>query len=187
MLNQELIKLLETKISSYRDVRERYAKHILSNKDLFLPLLKIAFEVNNKTSIRACWVLEFVLREKLEWIFPHLNYFVENISKIHFDSSTRPIAKICEFLAKDYTSKKETKIKKHLTKKHIDTIIETGFDWLISDQKVAVKVYTMESLFLFGKEKNWVHDELKLIIQQEIMNGSPAYKARGKRILKRLK
>ena len=186
MLNKELIKLLETKVSSYREIRERYAMHILSNHNLFLPLLKIAFDVNNKTSIRACWVLEFVLREKLDWIYPHLDFFVANISNVHFDSSTRPIAKICEFLAKDYTSKKESEIKKHLTTKHIDTIIETGFDWLISDQKVAVKVYTMESLLLFGKEKDWVHDELKLIIQQEIMNGSPAYKSRGKSILKRL-
>ena len=120
-------------------------------------------------------------------VFPHLDYFVENIPKVHFDSSTRPIAKICMFLAEDYSSKKKTEIKKHLTKKHIDAIIETGFDWLISDHKVAVKVYSMDSLFMFGKEKDWVHDELKLIIQQEIMNGSPAYKSRGKRILKQLK
>lgn len=187
MVEQELIKLLETKVSSYREIRERYAMHILSNKDLFLPLLKIAFDVNNKTSIRACWVLEFVLREELDWIVPHLDYFITNISNVQFDSSTRPISKICEFLAKSYTSKKETAIKKHLTKKHIETIIETGFDWMISDQKVAVKVYTMEFLLLFGQEKDWVHDELKLIIQQEIMNGSPAYKARGKSVLKRLK
>lgn len=187
MIEQELIKMLETKVSSYREIRERYAMHILSDQNLFLPLLNIAFDVDNKTSIRACWVLEFVLREKLNWAYPHLDYFVENIPKVHFDSATRPISKICEFLAQDYTSKKETEIKKYLTKDHIDSIIEKGFDWLISDHKVAVKVYSMESLFLFGKEKNWVHDELKLIIQQEIMNGSPAYKARGKSIFKRLK
>ena len=118
MLNQELIKLLETKVRPYREIRERYAMYILSNQDLFLPLLNIAFEVSNKTSIRACWVLEFVLREKLDLIFPHLDYFVENISKVHFDSSTRPISKICEFLAKDYTSKKET-TKKNIYQKNI--------------------------------------------------------------------
>jgi len=186
MKHHELEKLLESNVNSYREIRAKFAAHILSNHDLFLPLLEISFDVNNKTSIRACWVLEFVLREKLDWIVPHLDYFIDTISKVHFDSSIRPISKICEFIAKDYTSKEETKIKKYLTEKHIETIIETGFDWLISDQKVAVKAYTMTTLYLFGKEKNWVHNELKLIIQQNIMDGSPAYKARGKNILKRL-
>ena len=83
-----------------------------------------------------------------------------------------------------YNSKKNTEIDKYFTKKHIDKIIETGFDWMISDQKVAVKAYTMEALFLFGKEIDWVHDELKLILVQEISSGSPAYKARAKKILK---
>jgi hypothetical protein len=51
---------------------------------------------------------------------------------------------------------------------------------MISDQKVAVKAFTMNFLFLFGKNSDWVYNELKLIIQQNIMDGSAAYKARGK-------
>lgn len=184
MEHQELEKYLESNVNSYRDIREKFATHILSNPDLFQPLLEISFDADNKASVRASWVLEFVLREELDWIVPHLDFFIDTISKVHFDSAVRPISKICEFLAKSYTSKKETKIKKHLTKKHIKKIIEVGFDWLISDQKVAVKAYTMETLFLFGKEFDWVHDELKLVLQQEISNGSPAYKARAKKILK---
>ena len=62
-------------------------------------------------------------------------------------------------------------------------MIATGFDWMISDQKVAVKAYSMETLYIFGKENPWVHKELQLILEQEISNGSPAYKARGKKIL----
>ena len=45
----------------------------------------------------------------------------------------------------------------------------------------------METLYQFGKEFDWVHDELKLIIQQSIMDGSAGYKSRGKKILQRLK
>ncbi len=62
-------------------------------------------------------------------------------------------------------------------------MIEAGFDWLISNQKVAVKAYTMEMLYLFGKNQDWVHNELKLIIQQNIPKESSAYLARGKKIL----
>ncbi len=187
MKQQELEKFLNSTVNSYREIRLEFAQHILANPDLFEPLLNICFDTNNKASIRASWVLEFVLREKLDLIFIHLDFFTDTISKVHFDSAVRPIAKICELLAKNYDSKNNNHIKKQLTKNHIDKIIETGFDWLISDHKVAVKAYTMETLFLFGKENSWVHNELKLILQQEISNGSPAYKARGKKILKWLK
>ena len=43
-------------------------------------------------------------------------------------------------------------------------------------EKAAVKAYTMNALFLLGKNYDWVHQELKLIIQQNIMNESAAYK-----------
>ena len=38
----------------------------------------------------------------------------------------------------------------------------------------------MNALFLFGKNYDWVHEELKLIIEQNISKESSAYKARGK-------
>ncbi|WP_456376766.1 hypothetical protein [Lutibacter sp.] len=41
----------------------------------------------------------------------------------------------------------------------------------------------MEMLYLFGENYDWVHTELQLIIQQNILNESAAYKARGKKIL----
>ena len=62
-------------------------------------------------------------------------------------------------------------------------MIEVGFDWLIGNQKVAVKVYAMEMLFLLGKNIDWVRQELQLIIELNITKESAAYKARGKKIL----
>ena len=75
---------------------------------------------------------------------------------------------------------KESLIKEFISEIHIKKIIEAGFDWMIGQQKVAVKAYTMNTLFLLGKNYDWVHQELKLIIQQNIMNESAAYKARGR-------
>ena len=63
---------------------------------------------------------------------------------------------------------------------------ENAFDLLISKHKVAVKVHAMETLFMFGKEEKWIHDELKLIIPQNISKETHAYKARGKRTLLRI-
>jgi len=187
MNKQDLANLINTKVTSYREYRLKYAQIVLQDKKLFKYLIEIAFDETNEASVKVSWVLDFVMREKLEWIYPHLDYFTDNISKSKHDSIIRPMAKICENLALKYTSKKPSDIKNHLTKKHIEKIIETGFDWMISDQKVAVKAYTMEALFLFGKEIDWVHGELKLILQQDITNGSAGYKARGKNVLKQLK
>ena len=70
-----------------------------------------------------------------------------------------------------------------LTENHINTIIETGFDWLITPQKIAVRAYTMNTLYLFGLEKDWVHPELKHLIETKIIHESKGCKARGKHIL----
>lgn len=183
MNKEELATLINTKVTSYREYRIKYADMILNDEKLFIPLLEIAFDETNEAQIKVSWVLDFVMRKKLEWIYPHLDYFTEHIDKISNDSAVRPISRICELLAKKYNSKSNSEIKEFLTSKHIEKIIETGFDWLISQHKVAVKAYTMETLFYFGKEYDWVHEELRLVLQKEISNGSPAYKARGKKIL----
>jgi len=184
MNKEQLANFINTKVTSYREYRIKYAELVINDKSLFLPLLELTFDESNKASVKVSWVLDFVSREKLEWFYPYLDFFTDNISKVKHDSIVRPIARICELLAKAYNSKNNLTIQNYLTKSHIDKIVETGFDWMISDQKVAVKAYTMEALFLFGKEIDWVHGELKLILQQEISNGSPAYKARAKKILK---
>jgi hypothetical protein len=180
-MNKDVLILQLKSIENAKRInRLRVANIVLENKELFKYLLELVFEVDNKLSIKAAWVLEFVCVNKLNWLAPHLDYFTNNISLVKFDSSVRPISKICNFLAISYNSKNDSLIKSTLTKHHIDLIIESGFDWMISDQKVAVKAYTMNFLFLFGKNSDWVHNELKLIIQQNIMDESAAYKARGK-------
>lgn len=161
--------------------RLQVADLVLKNKILFKYLLETVFEFDNKLSIKAAWVLEFVCEKKLHWLFPYLSYFTKNINKIKFESALRPISKICGFLAKHYANKSKNKMP--ITNIHIEKLIEAGFDWLIEKHKVAVKVYTMEMLFLFGKNYDWVHKELQLILQKNILNESPAYQARGKKIL----
>lgn len=183
-MNKEFLIVQLNHIENAKRVnRLRVAHLVIQNKELFPYLLELVFEIENKTSIKAAWVLEFVCTERLNWLAPHLNYFIENIGKVKFDSAVRPVSKICEFLAKAYTSENNSLIKTKLKKNHIEKMIEVGFDWFIGNQKVAVKVYTMEMLFLLGKNIDWVRQELRLIIELNIAKESPAYKARGKKIL----
>lgn len=180
-MNKDLfVKQIEQIENAKRVNRMRVANLVLDNPELFPFLLEISFEVANKLSIKAAWILELVCERKLDWLFPLLTYFTENLNLLKHDSAVRPASKICMFLAKAYTSKENSFIKETLTKNHIDKIIETGFDWMIGNRKVATKAYTMQTLYLLGKNYDWVHAALELIIQQNIMTESAAYKARGK-------
>jgi len=180
-----LISALENMENPKRENRETVANIVYHNQDLFKHLVSLTFEVENKISIKAAWILEWVCTHgKLDWLAPHLDTFTQNISTLQFDSAIRPCAKICEYVATAYTSKEKSKIQDQLTNEHIDTIIETGFDWLITPQKIAVRAYTMTSLYLFGLQKDWVHPELQHIISSKIIKESAGCKARGNKILK---
>lgn len=164
--------------------RKNAANIVWDNPELFADLFVMAFEVENKESVKAAWVLEWICTHKsLELLIPHLDEFTKKIKHVHFDSAKRPCAKICEHLAVAYTAKKDNLIKENLTENHITEIIETGFDWLIGQEKIAVKAYTMQTLYLFGLSVDWVHPELEHIIRTKVIHESKGCTARGRKIL----
>lgn len=160
---------------------------VLENSDLVVPLLEITFDVDNPLSSKACWILEYVAKEDLSYILPHINFFSDNMNSVKLDSSVRPMAKICEYLIKAYFSKNKNKTQKTLTPKHLEQIATSCFDWLIGDHKVAAKVYAMTSLLLLGRKFEWIHPELKMVLQLNYASGSSAYKARARMTLEKLK
>jgi len=179
-----LISVLNDVDTAARINREKASNIVLQNPKLVKNLVEFTFDVDNKLSIRAAWVLEWICTHHgIENILPFLDKFSTHISKIHFDSVIRPCAKICEHLATAYTSKKENDTKKLLTQNHIDLLVETGFDWLITDQKIAVKAYTMNTLYLFGLQMDWIHPELEHIIRTKVIHESKGCEARGKKVL----
>ena len=89
-----------------RENRQRVANIVLENENLFKDLVSITFDIENKVSIKAAWILEWICtHHHLNWIIPHLDAFTKNISRVVFDSAIRPCAKICEHLANAYYSK----------------------------------------------------------------------------------
>ncbi|MCX7547540.1 adenylosuccinate lyase [Xanthomarina sp. F1114] len=174
-------------VNHTRDKRLKYANLILDTPELLPNLLDILFDVDDKTSCRAAWVLEFVCADNLELLLPYLDVFTENINKVHLDPAVRPIAKICEYLAKAYFSKTANKVQLTLTNKHKELIVETCFDYMINDEKIAPKAYSMNTLFLFGNEFDWIHLELITIIERDYQIQSSGFKARARQILKKIK
>ncbi|MGK0414861.1 MAG: hypothetical protein ACJA1B_003090 [Polaribacter sp.] len=176
------------KMTALKEDRQRVANFVLENQLLFKDLVMITFQVEHKISIKAAWVLEWICtNHHLEWILSHLDEFSAKIATLKFDSAIRPCAKICEHLAIAYHAENKSEVQNKLKNIHINTIIETGFDWLITPQKIAVRAYTMSFLYYFGLEKDWVHPALKNLIEATIIHESKGTKARGNHILTLIK
>ncbi|WP_299127018.1 adenylosuccinate lyase [uncultured Winogradskyella sp.] len=173
-------------VNHSREKRLYYANLVIDNPKLVKPLLEILFEVNDKISCRAAWVFEFMCGEKLEAIIPYLDTFTQELSRVHLDSAVRPMAKICEHLIKAYYSKTSNLIKSHLSETHKEKIIEACFDWMINDEKIAPKAYSMTSLYLLGTEYDWIHPELAIILERDFQMQSSGFKARARHILKKI-
>lgn len=174
-------------VNHSREKRLYYANIVLNNLELLPTLLDVVFTVDDKISSRAAWLLEFVARENLDAILPILDPFTEKMHTVHLDPSVRPVAKICEYLMEAYYAKTPNKTQKALTVSHKEKIISACFDWMIRDEKVAVKAYSMNTLYLLGKEQDWIHEELVLILERDFVSQSAAFKARARHILNKIK
>lgn len=186
MTKEELYKELSY-VNHSRENRKKYALLVISNPDLIPLVLDILFQVDDKTSCRAAWLLEFVARENLDSILPFLDLFTENMYTVHLDPAVRPVAKICEYLIEAYYQKHNNHTKDYLKAIHKERIIELNFDYLITNQKVAAKAYSMNSLYLLGNEYDWIHPELKTILEKDFNQNTSAFKARARHLLKKLK
>ncbi|SNR15488.1 adenylosuccinate lyase [Tenacibaculum jejuense] len=179
-----LISILNTVENPKKVNRNKAANIVLEQPELIEFLVDLTFKTDEKISIKAAWILEWICTHHgINYLIPYIDTFTTNIHSLRFDGVLRTCAKNCEHLAIAFDEKNHNKTKETLTDSHIDAIIETGFDWLISNQKIAVKAYTMNTLFLFGKYKDWVHSELEHIIRTKVIHESKGCEARGKKVL----
>lgn len=172
-------------VSAYRENRLKCAQVILENPYLFTELISICFSPEDKNNHKACWILEFVSYEELLWLQPHLDFFCSNLKILKDESSIRPIAKVMQLLVKSHYKKDENSI--HLSEENLQECIEASFDWLINDVKVATKAYSIRTLYILGNHYDWIHPELKMIIDKDFGDHSAAYKAVAKEVLKKIK
>ena len=176
-----------SQLDASKKSREDYAAIVLKDLSLLQELINTVLLIDDTTSCRAAWVLELVCNDYIYGIIPYLDVFTKNLHKIHLDSAIRPTAKICGFIAEAYYTKGDSTFKRLLKPEQKERIIETNFDWLITNNKVATKAHAMQTLFLFGQNETWIHTELFQILQRDFQTESAGYKARAKHILQKIK
>ncbi|WP_026811480.1 hypothetical protein [Arenibacter latericius] len=186
MNNSEWYKTLKH-VNASKKKRTETASIVLKHPENLGNLLEVAFRVDDPISCKAWWVLEFIAKQRLNLLLPHIDTILENSGKIYLDSAVRPSAKIYEYLCYSYFTDKAPATRKALKEKHLSLIATLCFDWLIGEHKVAAKAYSMTCLLLLGQRFKWIWPELMQVLQQNYNNGSPAYQARARMILAKLK
>lgn len=173
-------------LNASREKRSNMAAIINSKPYLIPDLIAIIKEDVDPISCKASWVLEYVTQGNLNFILDNIDAFVLCLPNLTLESSIRPASKICQLVVVDYYDTKPSKASTVLTEKHLKTIAEMAFDWLIGNHKVAPKAYSMTSLLLLGRTFDWIHEELFHTLKQNYESGSAGYKARARMTLKSL-
>jgi hypothetical protein len=165
--------------------RNRMSNLILNNPVLHHELLKIAFSIDDSISCKACWVIEFSSSKEIDWIFPYLDSFIPQLSKVYRDTAIRPLSKVCMLLLQHHFTKNNTL--NILNETHLKDLVALTFDWLITNQKVAAKAHAMHSLYLLGTKYDWIHADLKMVLEKDYHAHTAAYKAKARHTLVRIK
>jgi hypothetical protein len=171
---------------AYRKNRLDAANWVLAHPETFKDLLEYSFVEDKVLAKKATWVLEFVCRDQLELLYPHLDYFFEQLPTAKGDGALRSVGLICELIAIQYYKIENKKVRNCLRQKHKEIMTECCFDWLITNQKVACQARAMLALYYLGTEIDWIHPELETILQKNIHQGSAGYKSRGSKILQKI-
>ena len=173
-----------SQINHSKNNREHIANHLVAHPHEIQEYLDVIAAKTDKEYFKASWALEFVSRININVLLPYLSQILALANEETAHQAIRPFAKIIETLVLIDYSKDDTSY--NLSADFKNLMATQCFDWLITEQKVAAKAYSMTSLFQLGKDIAWIHPELKIYLEDNFNQGTAAFKARARHILKKL-
>ena len=176
--------ILNSVHNAKRVYRDQGTDAILREPELLPFLIECLSSEKKDRSIKAAWVLELVCLYEIRLLLPHLKRFTPKLSNLRHESAIRPVSKICSLVCQLYL--KEPEDFSGLEPNWKEDILEASFDWLTGDHKIAPQVFAMESLFLLGKESEWIHEELYSILDRDYPNRSTGYQSRARKIMDKI-
>ena len=181
MNNRLEIELLQ--LNAKPENRRAFTHKMIATPELIPEIIAFIKNESNPISGKAARTLELICQKDIALVFQHKKKLFSIASTAKRDDVIRPMAKIFELFTINHFSKTP---KIQLQFKDQEKITAFCFDWLITNQKVAPQAYSMQTLYLLGKNLSWIHPELKLIIEQNYAQGTSGYKARARKILEKI-
>jgi len=183
MDKETFIKILNSG-SNKLSYREKLVNACIEVPSWNLILIKNMGKIDQEKSNFYARIFELACKENLEIVIPYLDHFCDLLAILKMHGVIRSCAKICELMMIEYFVKNNLLFHNSIQNKHLEKIIEAGFNWMITDQKIAVQAYTMQTLYLLGTKYDWIHIELAIILEKNISRGSTGYINRGRKVLK---
>jgi len=149
-------------------------------------LFRLVLMEDREGTFNASWTFDHLMRKQLIFLIPFIDEFTNGLAELKSESCVRPIAHVCEMLCEAYFKKKQSLFVENVKDKHLENIVTACFDWLIGPMNVAPKVFAMTSLYYLGLKFDWVHPELKQVLEVNYTAGTTGYKNRAKKTLDKL-
>ncbi len=159
---------------------------LMDHPGLIKDLIEEIAHGDEEGNFYGSWVLDHLLRRKLEYILPHMERFTVLLAMLKNESCIRPLAHVCEMLCHAYFEKKELRFVGAISDVQLERIMTVCFDWLISPMNMAPKVFAMSCLYHLGSKFDWVRPELRAILEASMAKGSSGYRNRAKKTLEML-
>ncbi|WP_405198940.1 hypothetical protein [Christiangramia sp. LLG6405-1] len=177
---QEVQEILEN--TSLRLASRKYATELILSNNL-LPQTIELIKFPQELSIKAWMIIEMLGRDNCEILGEFMSTII-NSGKLYSDgSSKRCMMKIFSFLVESHFHKKSPI---HLNHSEIKEIIRLSFQFLMNDEKTAVKVFAMQNAYDLRTEEKWIESELKALLEKDISASTSGYRSRALKILRKL-
>jgi hypothetical protein len=153
---------------------DRIVNYIGNDKDRFAQLIKIFFQGEYRITQRAAWPLSYCVRHHPELITPWFKPLLDNLARkdIHVAVIRNTVR-----LLQDVS----------IPKKHHGRVMNICFDFIQSPETpIAVKAFSLTILSHLSADYPEIAGELKLIIDDQWEQATPAFRSRAKKVLKQL-
>jgi hypothetical protein len=172
------------RVTARLESRKRMGVLLLKNPEYIKDVISLALTSKEEQGLQAAWTLEQSLLLDPLFMAGEIHFFIEHLPKSHPDSTLRSVAKMTSILLQHPLMYEAVMELPNKTKKHL---VDCSFRWLIDGYRVAVQVHAMECLSRLIGFSSWIEDDLIDWLEINFSIGSPAFQARARMILERLK
>jgi hypothetical protein len=152
----------------------KIANYACESKKNFKELMKCFLDDEYTLAQRAAWSVKWAAKKKPEMVWPHIKDLVsvlhkKNVHDVVIRNSIRVLQEI------------------NIPEKFHGEVMDTCFQFLEKPSSpVAIKVFSLTTLFNLSRIYPEIRSELKLIIEDNWEHATPAFRARAKKMLPKL-